>query len=448
MTHTALLNLPDILENLGLNVVVSDGWEQGQQSGGVDYLWTQPDDDGDRSHDYPPSCYMVHHTAGDDATIPPVATSKANAWIGLLREDGRLYQYGDGTPTIALVTAGPATISAGSGFRPAAWDYTFQNLRAPWDALGPDTDPEVYLNRLAFSAETVCEGLGTDLDVSVWEHVVGLGVGLHMLSEQWGDFTGTWQERTLGHLSWTVRKTDPEWSVGLPNDGTKCVIDIQNQIATNLTEGEPMYIPILPGTTREGDVRWMQRALNRTGADLAADGVYGDVTEAAVTAFQKDQALPQNGNLTAKTYDYLLAAAYDKSTTTVRWIYPKQSEPPTTRDAEFVLESFQILAVKADTGSTYDGVTSTTSFLQENGITVGVWDDAFVALVGKLCPWSDGAAIGPREEARLVASQPGIKGDKGEPGATGVKGDKGDPGAVTAGTKIMLGTEATVTEIL
>jgi hypothetical protein len=134
--HTALLGLPDILESLGLNVVVSEGWEQGQTLSGAPYLWTNPDDDSDRSLAYPPSSYMVHHTAGDDATIPSVAESVANAWIGLER-GGRLYQYGDGTPTIALVTAGPATTSAGKGHKPAAWDHTFQNLRVPYRAEGP-----------------------------------------------------------------------------------------------------------------------------------------------------------------------------------------------------------------------------------------------------------------------------------------------------------------------
>ena len=138
-----------------------------------------------------------------------------------MERDGRLYQYGDGVPTIALVSGGPARISAGSGYEPAAWDYTFQNLRAPWKAEGPDTvdnnGNKVYLNRFAFSAETVCEGVSTTLDGGVWDHVVGLGVGLHQLFPEWN-------ERTLGHASWTTRKTDPEWTVGKPNDGKKCII--------------------------------------------------------------------------------------------------------------------------------------------------------------------------------------------------------------------------------
>jgi hypothetical protein len=381
--HTALLDLPAILNGLGLNVVVSDGWEDGQcdlisaasieeamalgefrsegdepfdrdlevANGGVwdHYRWTDPDT-GVRSHSNPPSSYMVHHTAGASATIPSVNDSKANAWIGLMRDDGRLYQYGSGVPTIALVSAGPARISAGSGYKPAAWDYTFKNLRAPWKAEGRDTvdsnGNKVYLNRFAFSIETVCEGVGTTLDASVWDHVVGLGNGLHQLFRDW-------DERTLGHASWTTRKPDPDWVVGLPNDGPEAIIDIQDAIS-------------------EG------------------------------------------------------------AGTMARWIYPKQSEPPTTTDAKFILEAFQVAAVKADTQSDYDGATSTTSFLADNGITVGVWDDAFVALIARLCPWNDGTAIGPREEARILSMQPGIKGDDGK---------------VDVGTVLDLSTTATVTAV-
>ena len=94
MRHTALLELPDLLTAAGMNVLVADDWELGQGN----YLWTDPHT-GTRSYDGPPSGYMVHHTAGTRATPPPHDTSKANAWIGLLR-DGKLYQTGGGIPTI------------------------------------------------------------------------------------------------------------------------------------------------------------------------------------------------------------------------------------------------------------------------------------------------------------------------------------------------------------
>jgi hypothetical protein len=49
----------------------------------------------------------------------------------------------------------------------------------------------------------------------------------------------------LGHASWTTRKTDPDWVVGLPNDGPKAIIDIQNQIAKELEEPMPTYRTVL-----------------------------------------------------------------------------------------------------------------------------------------------------------------------------------------------------------
>jgi hypothetical protein len=222
--HTALLDLPDFLRGLGLNVVVSDGWEEGQCKGNNHYLWTDPETKAP-SHSNPPSGYMVHHAGSPSATIPPVRTSKAGAWIGLLRSDGKLHHQGGGKPTIALVSAGPARTSSGFGFPPAAWDHTFKDQRAPWRAGGPDDD-DIALNRYTFNVETVHPGTGVEIDEGVWEHVVGLGIGLHQMFG--------WKERTLGHLSWTQRKPDPEWTVGLPNDGTKCIIDVQDAIAERI----------------------------------------------------------------------------------------------------------------------------------------------------------------------------------------------------------------------
>ncbi len=64
-----------------------------------------------------------------------------------------------------------------------------------------------------------------------------------------------WSERTLGHLSWSQRKIDPRWTVGKPNDGNACIIDIQNEIAEQLG-GTPMPPNYLPpdGTPRYPDV--------------------------------------------------------------------------------------------------------------------------------------------------------------------------------------------------
>ena len=208
--HTFLQDLPGILEGMGFNVIVADGYELGQG----DYLWTDPHTN-TRSYDHKPNAYMVHHTGSLSATPPPHNTSKANAWIGLLRGDGRLYQDGGGTPTICLASAGPARISSGYGYRPAAWDYTFTGRRALAKAEGSDGD--TALNRYAFNAEVVHRGDGTPLDVGVRACVVGLGVALEQM-------TGL-GEMTLGHRSWTRRKIDPYWD-GDPD----CIITIQDAI--------------------------------------------------------------------------------------------------------------------------------------------------------------------------------------------------------------------------
>ena len=210
---TFLQGLPDILKAAGFNVEVADLWEYGQSTDNSNYLWTDPHTN-TRSYDGKPNAYMVHHTGSLSATPPPHDTSKANAWIGLLR-DGRLYQNGGWTPTIYLASAGPARISSGYGHRPAAWGYTFTGRRAPAKAEGSDGD--TALNRYAFNAEVVHCGDGSPLDVGVRACVVGLGVALEQM-------TGL-GEMTLGHRSWTRRKIDPYWD-GDPD----CIITIQDAI--------------------------------------------------------------------------------------------------------------------------------------------------------------------------------------------------------------------------
>jgi len=221
--HTFLLDLPDVLEALGLNVWVAEGYEYGQG----DYLWTNPHTEVG-SYDEKPYGYMVHHSGSRAATPPPSVTSKAGAWIGLKRGD-RFYQEGGGVPTIYLASAGPARISSGYGYRPAAWDYTCNERRAPARAEGRDTD--TALNRYSFNMETVHRGDGSPLDPGVLEHVIGLGVALQQMCDL--------KEMTLGHRSWSLRKIDPFW-----NDDPNCITQVQASVA----EGGNME-PNCPWTT-------------------------------------------------------------------------------------------------------------------------------------------------------------------------------------------------------
>lgn len=233
-THTELLELPSVLEELGVRTIALDGWTVAQGA----YLWTDPET-GAQGYDLPPSGYMVHHSASTIAK-PEVMDSrgrwsKANAWAGLDRGDGRLYHSGHGAPTIVLTSAGPARTSSGYGYSPAAWEYTFKDRRAPWKAQGPDTD--VALNRYVFNIETVHPGRGAEIDRGVLEAVVGVGVALHAMFD--------WNERTLGHNSWTQRKPDPEWVAGLPHDGAQAIIDVQDLIASQ--GGPTMYAAYVRG---------------------------------------------------------------------------------------------------------------------------------------------------------------------------------------------------------
>jgi len=210
MIHTFLLDLPEILEGMGFNVEVADGYDQGQGN----YLWTDPHT-GVQSYHGQPSGYMVHHSASSSATPPPHDTSKASAWIGLWR-DGRLYQDGGGIPTIYLASAGPARISSGYGYRPALWDHTFEQKRAPAKAQG--SDGNTAGNRYTFNVETVHRGDGSPIDGGVLDAVVGLGIALEQM-------TGL-KEMTLGHLSWSQRKIDPYW-----NNDRDCIIEVQERVA-------------------------------------------------------------------------------------------------------------------------------------------------------------------------------------------------------------------------
>ncbi|KKN26533.1 hypothetical protein LCGC14_0873600 [marine sediment metagenome] len=217
--HSALLGLPDELRTYGLNVVAMDGWDTAQGF----YRWTLPD--GSKSYDNPPSGVIFHGTAGT-RSIPVVRNrlrvwSKAGAWVGLDDGNGTLYSskvIGKlNRPTIYLTSAGPARYSAGYGYRPVLGDM-YNDIRPPLDAQGRDGLKAA--NRHTFNVENTHPNNGTPIDAGVFDHLVGLGVVLHRMFG--------WQERTLGHRSWTRRKpVDPWFTPG-------GLIGLQNRIQTEL----------------------------------------------------------------------------------------------------------------------------------------------------------------------------------------------------------------------
>ncbi len=241
--HTALLRLPDELRAYGLNVVVMDGWDTAQGF----YRWTLPD--GSKSYDNPPSGVIFHGTA-TSVSRPVVRNrfgvwSKAGAWVGLDDGNGTLYSSQIpgklNRPTIYLTSAGPARISAGYGYWPAIQDM-FDDIRPPLDAEGRDGLKAA--NRFTFNVENTHENNGSPIDEGVFQHLAGLGVVLHRMFG--------WQERTLGHRSFTRRKpVDPWFTPG-------GLIGLQDEIQNDLQGGQVVTHFTIDGRFAEyEEVSWL-----------------------------------------------------------------------------------------------------------------------------------------------------------------------------------------------
>jgi len=219
--HSSTLWLPAALRANGINVIELDGWSEAQ---GL-YFWTTPEEGTIGDYDGDPSCYMIHHT-GSSAATPEVRNSrgqwsKANCWAGILR-GGRLYQDGDGVPTVVFTAAGPARVSSGYGYWPTAQEV-FNDVRVPWRQ--ENRDGPFALNRYAWNVETVCRGDGTELDPGVEHALIVMGA---LLCDHYG--WSPW--RTIGHVSWTARKIDPTW-----NWESDRIVVIQDAVA-EMMEGD------------------------------------------------------------------------------------------------------------------------------------------------------------------------------------------------------------------
>lgn len=67
--------------------------------------------------------------------------------------------------------------------------------------------------------------------------------------------------------------------------------------------------PILRQGSQGQSVKTLQQLLTAVGYPLAADGIFGDRTEAAVKKFQKDNGLTVDGIVGPKTWSTLIASA-------------------------------------------------------------------------------------------------------------------------------------------
>ena len=80
---------------------------------------------------------------------------------------------------------------------------------------------------------------------------------------------------------------------------------ISHSTDLNLIYGLEGAAPVPQSILRRGDrgagVRWVQERLNRCGANLAVDGIYGPKTEAAVVQFQRENGLTADGIVGPRT---------------------------------------------------------------------------------------------------------------------------------------------------
>ena len=82
-------------------------------------------------------------------------------------------------------------------------------------------------------------------------------------------------------------------------------------VKANSSEEKPLGERLLKRGSAGGDVKQLQQYLIQLGYDLGkwgADGEFGDATELAVKAFQKDSALEADGQYGEKTHEALLQA--------------------------------------------------------------------------------------------------------------------------------------------
>ena len=183
-----MLDLPEALEDAGVNVRVLDGWEVPHSNGS--YVWRE--DNGD------PAGHMHHHTA--TTSYVPNRT-KANAYAGLsLDGSSRLYQedYDGGIPVYTIANAYPAPISSGAG------DITvLARVREGVEVVGrqgKDT-PGYYGNTHYWNTEWVLDGIGSPIEQAVWDMML-------VVCRVQNDLMGWTPNMHIGHGHHTRRKID------------------------------------------------------------------------------------------------------------------------------------------------------------------------------------------------------------------------------------------------
>lgn len=328
--HQALLPLPDLLRASGINVVELDktfdlydgtvGWKQNKQ--GYYFL----DEKGKHfGYQGKPNGWVWHHTA-TSAYTPNVRNrsrqTKAMLYMGLTRGSDRMYQEGDGIPTVAFASAGPANYGNGSGNKPVLVDYVAADVRFNGPQRNNDTSG-FYGNRYYGCTEIVHRGDGSPLDQGVFRMAY---TTMAILS----DFFGWSPWRHIGHLDHTRRKIDPRFEQGAPYT-MGFMQDVAQGFSNGIVTPPPLEPPIEPPSgvhdmniikykdgfnatpDRQETVKAAQIMLasrdfaddNTQDGTCAADGKFGRGTERSVKAFQTASHLPETGVIDAATWSAL-----------------------------------------------------------------------------------------------------------------------------------------------
>ncbi len=104
------------------------------------------------------------------------------------------------------------------------------------------------------------------------------------------DIAVAWQYSSKGNVAGIKTRCD----LNVDYDG---IIDLIANGPKEKKDSNPFSMPVrnLKPNSRGADVKWLQYELNRHGANLKVDGIFGQQTTLSVLLFQKDHKLTQDG---------------------------------------------------------------------------------------------------------------------------------------------------------
>ena len=259
--------LPEVLERAGLKVAEQPGWRT-------------------RGHGDMGTVRGVicHHTAGPKNGIMPSLGIVTNGRPDLAGPLAQLCLGRDGT--YFVVAAGLAShAGAGSWQGITSGNSSFIGIEAENTGLADDNPwPAVQMDAYARGVAAILTHIGAQPIMAA------------------------------GHLEYALpagRKPDPSFSTGTRQQRIQAMSEFRAQVAAIMGGTAPAPVPIPPKdnkdrpTLRRGARGELVKEIQR-GVGVAADGVFGAGTEAAVRQFQRDHGMTPDGIVGPKTW-----AAFD-----------------------------------------------------------------------------------------------------------------------------------------